>query len=168
MGSIIETERLLLRKLEIGDAEKLALVLSDKESMKHYPHPFSKDEVIDWIHWNLNNYEKYGFGLWAVIRKGDMEFLGDCGITMQTIDGQILPEIGFHIIGRFCKNGYASEAAFSCLDYVAMKYGFKDIFAYCEEHNAPSVKVMKKIGMKKEKEYEEDGVKKVVFVKSWF
>ena len=44
MNYIIETERLKLRELTLDDTEKLALVLSDPQSMKFYPHPFSRGE----------------------------------------------------------------------------------------------------------------------------
>ena len=58
-----------------------------------------------------------GFGLWAVILKEGNEFIGDCGITMQEVEGQSLPEIGYHIIKEYCRRGYASEAANACIDF---------------------------------------------------
>lgn len=39
----------------------------------------------------------FGFGLWAVVLKETGELIGDCGLTMQNVDGVILPEIGYHI-----------------------------------------------------------------------
>jgi RimJ/RimL family protein N-acetyltransferase len=71
MESLIETSRLLLRNLTLEDVSNLSLVLSDKESMRHYPHAFSNDEVKRWIERNIERYKNDGFGLWAVIRKGD-------------------------------------------------------------------------------------------------
>ena len=59
---ILETERLFLRQMTLKDTDTLALVMSDPESMKFYPHPFSREEVENWIKWNLDNYQKYGFG----------------------------------------------------------------------------------------------------------
>ena len=70
--------------------------------MRYYPRVFSKEEVAKWVERNVERYENDGFGLYAVIRKDDGQFLGDCGITLQNIDGDILPEIGFHIIKTFC------------------------------------------------------------------
>ena len=55
---ILETERLFLREMTLEDVDTLALVLSDPESMRFYPHPFSHEEVEDWIKWNLDNYQK--------------------------------------------------------------------------------------------------------------
>ena len=84
---------------------------------RYYPHHFNEDEVKSWIKWNIENYKKYKHGLWGVIsKKGDI-FIGDCGITMQEIDGETLPEIGFHIINEYWNKGYATEAAFACKEY---------------------------------------------------
>ncbi|GAK52202.1 hypothetical protein U14_03453 [Candidatus Moduliflexus flocculans] len=167
MHNVFETNRLILRRLEEDDVDELAKVLSDEESMKYYPHAFTKQEVINWIQWNIENYKQYGYGLWAVIRKEDMVFLGDCGITMQNIDNEIVPEVGFHIIKSYCRNGYASEAARGSMEYVATQYGIRKIYSYCEEHNIPSMSVMKKIGMKYEKKFERDRIIRVVYSKEF-
>ncbi len=114
---ILETERLYLRELVPSDTKELRKVLSDPESMQYYPHPFSEEEVDKWILWNIENYHNYQHGLWAVILKEGQVFLGDCGITMQNIENEIVPEIGFHIIKEYSKRGYATEAARACKDY---------------------------------------------------
>jgi len=163
---ILETERLYLRELELSDAGELAKVLSDAESMKFYPYPFSPQEVENWITWNIDNYAKYGFGLWAVIRKRDDAFLGDCGITMQTIDGEQLPEVGFHIIKEFTRKGYASEAAEAVINYAEQQFKISKIYSYCEVHNTPSQGVMIKAGMTKEKVFTQDGAAKIVYSKN--
>jgi len=162
MESLIETSRLLLRNLTLEDVSNLSLVLSDKESMRHYPHAFSNDEVKRWIERNIERYKNDGFGLWAVIRKEDNQFLGDCGITLQNIDGDILPEIGFHIIKSFCNKGYATEAAEACKKYAIEKLGFKSIYSYSEIGNKASQKVSSKIGMKKVKTFKKNGIEEVL------
>ncbi len=167
MKKILETERLYVRELTLNDEAELSKVLSDAESMKYYPHPFSPQEVENWIKWNIDNYAKYGFGLWAVIRKEDAAFLGDCGITMQNIDGEQLPEAGFHIIKDFQRKGYASEAARAVIEYASKKYHFPKIYSYCEVHNEPSRGVMIKAGMVKEKEYSKESITRVVYSKAF-
>lgn len=99
------------------DADDLKKVLSDKNSMKYYQKPFSRQKVIDWIEWNINNYQIFGHGLWVVVLKPEMIVIGDCGITLQEIDGEMLPELGYHIQGQYCNKGYASEAAKACIQY---------------------------------------------------
>jgi RimJ/RimL family protein N-acetyltransferase len=165
---VLETERLFLRKLEVSDSSKLALVLSDPDSMVHYPHAFSDEEVKGWIERNIQRYTDTGFGLWAVIRKYDNEFLGDCGITMQNIDGEILPEIGFHIIKKYCGMGYGTESAYSCLKYANEKPGFKAIYSYTRKTNIASQRVCLKIGMMVKKTYLKDGIEHIVFEYSFY
>lgn len=87
----IETKRLILRELTTKDFSALFEIVSDPETMQHYPKPFDKEKTKKWIEWNLQNYKKYGFGLWAVVLKETGEFIGDCGITIQNIDGEIGP-----------------------------------------------------------------------------
>ena len=163
MESIIETDRLFLRQLTLEDTSSLYLVLSDQESMRHYPHAFSNEEVEKWIERNIERYKNDGFGLWAVIRKADNQFLGDCGVTLQNIDGDILPEIGFHIIKTFCNMGYATEAAEACRKYAMEVLGYKSIYSYSEVGNKASQRVSSKIGLNKVKTFKKDGIEEVVY-----
>ena len=97
MQALPETKRLFLREWTMQDLDAWAAILSDAEVMRYYPKPFDRQKVQDWIAWNLENYRTDGFGLWAVHLRATGELLGDCGITMQQIHGQRLPEIGFHM-----------------------------------------------------------------------
>lgn len=161
---IIETERLYLRELIMEDKEQLAKVLSDIESMRFYPHPFSEEEVENWINWNIDNYKKYKHGLWAVILKAGDIFLGDCGITIQNIDGEIVPEMGFHIIKDYCGKGYATEAALACKKYAFEVLNYEKLFSYTILENIPSQKVAKKVGMKLYKYFEKNNLKQIAQV----
>ena len=82
---VIETERLILREYTFDDFNILFEIVSDPETMQHYPATFDRQRTRDWIAWNLENYETYGFGLWTVVRKESGELIGDCGITIQNI-----------------------------------------------------------------------------------
>ena len=147
MEFVIETERLKLRQLALDDTVKLALVLSDSDSMKFYPHPFTREEVENWIKWNIENYEKYGFGLWAVIEKESGEFIGDCGITMQQVEDDLFHEIGYHLRKEYRGKGYATEAAKACSEFAKSK-GVKQIVSYMKSDNLPSRHVAERNGMK--------------------
>ncbi|KNY30313.1 GNAT family N-acetyltransferase [Pseudobacteroides cellulosolvens] len=161
---IIETKRLYLRELLLDDKKELMKVLSNPASMEFYPHPFSEEEVENWIQWNIQNYKKYKHGLWAVILKEDGTFIGDCGITMQNIENEIVPEIGFHIIKEYCNMGYATEAALACKEYAFNDLNYPKIFSYTTIRNIPSQRVAEKIGMKVYKHFEKNGEKQIVQV----
>ncbi len=156
MKKIIETDRLFLRELVISDKKELSKILCDPESMKFYPEPFSDKNVEDWIIWNINNYKKYKHGLWAVILKEGNVFIGDCGITMQNIEGDKLPELGYHINKKYCHKGYATEASNACLDYAFGTLDHPVLYTYTKNDNKPSLKVAEKNGMKFVKYFEKE------------
>ena len=144
----LETERLILRELTMDDFNDLYEIISDEETMKHYPKPFDKDKVKNWIEWNIENYKVFGFGLFAVVLKENGKMIGDCGITMQIIHGKIKPEIGYHINKKYQKHGYATEAAIKCKNYIFENTPFNTVYTYMKYTNVGSYSVALKDGMK--------------------
>ncbi len=126
---IIETERLILREYTLEDFDAIYEILSDPETMQHYPKPFDEERTRGWIEWNLENYQEYGFGLWAVVLKETDELIGDCGVTIQNIDGDLLPEIGYHIHKKYTNVGSYSTA---------LANGMKKVKEYPDKKNGIS------------------------------
>jgi len=60
---VLETRRLLLREMKPDDFQALFPVLSDPETMCHYPYTFDEQHVKDWIERNINRYQKDGFAV---------------------------------------------------------------------------------------------------------
>lgn len=152
---MIETERLFLREMKDSDFDALYAVLADSGIMEHYPYTFDEARVRSWIDRNVERYQKDGFGLWAVVLKENGEMIGDCGITMQSIHGQLLPEIGYHIRGDQQRKGYASEAAAECIRYAFERYDFPAVYSYMKYTNIPSQRTAMKNGMRFIEEYED-------------
>ena len=150
---MIETERLILREYTMDDFDALYEIVSDPETMRHYPAPFDAERTRRWIEWNLENYEKHGFGLWAVVLKETGEFIGDCGITIQMIDGEPLPEIGYHIHKKHWRRGYAKEAARAARDWAFTHTGYDALYSYMKYTNVASYSTALANGMKRVKEY---------------
>lgn len=150
---IIETERLLLREFTLNDFNALYEIMSDAETMQHYPKPFDEQRVKGWIEWNLRNYRQYGFGLWAVVLKETGELIGDCGLTIQSIDGVLLPEIGYHIHKKDWRKGYGSEAAKAVRGWAFTHTKYDCLYSYMKHTNVASYSTAQAIGMKKVKEY---------------
>lgn len=149
----LETQRLILREYTLDDFDALYEIMSDAETMQHYPAPFDQARTRRWIEWNLENYQKYGWGLWAVVLKETGEFIGDCGITLQNIDGQLLPEIGYHIHKKYWRRGFAKEAARAVRDWVFENTNYDTIYSYMKYTNVASYSTALANGMKKVKEY---------------
>ena len=151
----LETERLLLREMTEADHDDLAAILSDAETMKYYPKPYDEAGLRRWLDWTFDNYAKHGFGLWAVTIKETGEFIGDCGITLQPIHGQWLPEIGYHINKRHWRQGYAYEAAAACICLAFERFGFPAVYSYMKAENEPSWRTAMKNGMTFVEEYDD-------------
>ena len=144
---ILETKRLLLREMSPDDFQAMFQVLGDPQTMWHYPYTPDGQHVRDWIERNMNRYMKDGFGLWAVCLKETGELIGDCGLTLQNINGEILPEIGYHIRRDCHRKGYASEAAKGVRDWAFQNTDYQAVYSYCRYTNLPSIKTAESIGM---------------------
>lgn len=138
MKKILETERLFLREMTIDDIEALSRVLCDREIMLHYPYTFDEEKVSAWIERNMNRYKDNGFGLWAVCLKDTGEMIGDCGLTLQNIEGEMLPEIGYHIRRDMQHKGYAKEAASAVRDWAFENTDYPALYSYCKYTNIGS------------------------------
>ena len=114
-----------------------------------------------WIEWTLGNYEQYGFGLW-VIETHEGEFVGDCGRTMQEVEGERLVEVGWHVRAPLRRQGYASEAAASVRD-TARDSGIGHLVAVIRPTNVASQRVASKIGLVLEREVHAHGGPALVF-----
>lgn len=151
----LETKRLILREYTFDDFEDLYEIVSDGETMKHYPKTFDQEKTRNWIQRNIENYRIFGFGLWAVVLKESGKMIGDCGVTMQTINGKIKPETGYHIHKDYQNKGYATEAAKKCKEFIFENTTFNRIYSYMKYTNVASYSVAIKNGMKLVEEYED-------------
>ncbi|MBR5125045.1 MAG: GNAT family N-acetyltransferase [Clostridia bacterium] len=150
---ILETERLLLSEYTPEDFNDLYALLSDPVTMKHYPKPYDEKGTKRWLEWSFNNYKTYGFGLWAIRLKETGAFIGDCGITMQPIDGESLPEIGYHIYKDYWRQGYGKEAACAVRDWFFTHTDFPSVYSYMTCENVASYSTAASVGMKRVKRY---------------
>lgn len=142
---IVRTDRLILRELILDDVDGLLEVLGDPVAMEHYPAPKTRSETESWIRWARESYERNGFGLWAIERASDGAFLGDCGPMLQPVDGEQVPEVGYHIIRPEWGRGYATEAAIACRDLVLGRLGFGRVVSIVAPENLASRRVAEKV-----------------------
>lgn len=115
----------------------------------------------DWIEWNCRNYAEHGFGLW-VLETHAGEFVGDCGLTMQEVDGEWLVEAGWHVRSALRRQGYATEAA-RAVRLVAEEAGIDHLIAIIRPDNVASRSVAARIGLVLEREVEKNGGPALVF-----
>lgn len=145
---ILETERLILRELATSDFTSLRTLLQDPEVMYAYEGSFTHHEVEKWFVRQQARYIAHGFGLWAVIRKEDGIFLGQCGITLQSYGDRQVPEIGYLLCRCHWHRGYATEAAAACKRLAFGPFGMQHIYSFIRDTNLPSQRVALRNGMR--------------------
>ncbi|WP_107774797.1 GNAT family N-acetyltransferase [Nocardioides sediminis] len=114
-----------------------------------------------WIDWTLRNYEEHGFGLWVVETHAG-EFVGDCGLTMQEVEGEWFVEAGWHVRPDLRRQGYAAEAAES-VRRAAATAGVEHLIAIIRPTNLASQGVARRIGLALEREVHKNGGPALVF-----
>ena len=147
MKIILETNRLILREMEDSDFSALQSIISDPETMKYYDNPYDENGVWRWLNWCKSSYEKYGFGLWSVVLKETGEMIGDCGISMQFIDDEWKPEIGYHLDKKYHRQGIGKEMTKAVKDYFFNHFDFDEVYSYMTVENIPSIKTAEANGM---------------------
>ncbi len=147
--TVMETERLWLREYTPEDYDAVYAMVSDPQTMQHYPKPYTAEGARLWLGWSLENYREHGFGWWALIRKDTGEYIGDCGLTLQSIDGESLPEIGYHLCKAHWRQGFASEAARAVRDWVFANTAYDRVYSYMTVGNTGSWKTAENVGMKR-------------------
>jgi RimJ/RimL family protein N-acetyltransferase len=145
-----DTARLTFAAMTENDLDDLAALLGDPEVMRHYPRPKTRYEAQNWITWNQDLYDRVGFGLWVIRSRETGEFVGDCGLTPQDVDGVTETEIGYHVRTEFQGRGYATEAATACRDHAREQLGVRRLIAIIDPANVASQRVAEKIGLRHE------------------
>ena len=143
----IETKRLLLRAFASEDAKPLHQMFQGKDVLRYFPNsdPPALERVEKLVQFQLDHWEKHGYGWWATVLGESDEFIGWSGL-------QYLPEtdeteIGF-LLGRpFWGKGLATEAALAGVRFGFIDLGIETIVGITHPENVASQKVLEKIGM---------------------
>ena len=147
---MIETERLLLRQWIDSDRAAFCKLNADPETMCFFPNVFSKEESNAFIDKTIGLIQEQGYGLFAVERKSDHQFLGFIGLAHPAYETHFTPctEIGWRIDKEHWGNGYATEGAKAVLNFAFNQLKLEEIVSFTAVLNQPSINVMKRIGMK--------------------
>jgi len=138
--------------MTLADIDDLALLLGDPDVLWVYPHPYTRDEARGWIEWNVGLYRELGFGLWYLTLRDTGEFVGECGLTPQRVEGATEIEVGYHVRPKFWGLGFATEAARACRSFAREVAGLHRLVALIDPGNVASQRVAAKIGLAFERE----------------
>lgn len=146
----LETSRLLLRPWEDRDRAAFAAINADAEVRRYYyPAILSPAETDDMIDRCRDHLARHGFGFLALEAREDGHLIGGLGLSRPgpEVPGAPEIEIGW-ILGRTdWRRGYALEAASACLAQAWAGLGVREVVGYTSTINAPSRRLMEKLGM---------------------
>ncbi|PIG92336.1 GNAT family N-acetyltransferase [Gloeocapsopsis sp. IPPAS B-1203] len=166
MTIFLETERLILRQFTKDDADNLFELNSDLEVTRLTPDvgqlPNSTEIQTKTLPQYLAYYELYdGYGCWAAVEKSSQAFIGwfylrpaihAAYFNPQLADGDDI-ELGYRLCKAIWGKGYATEGAKALIWKGFREVGMHRVFTVALAVNAPSIRVMEKIGLKREKRF---------------
>lgn len=161
----IETPRLILRPLEISDAEAMFAMDSNPTVHQYLWQNPSKDisETIQIIEFVQKQYEENGIGRFATILKETGEFVGWTGIKFindHVENGNTnFYDYGYRLNEKFWNKGIATEASRAWLDFGFNQMNIQEMNAYTHAENGASNHVLNKVGFNFIKDYpDKEGV----------
>ncbi len=151
---ILETDRLILRRLLPEDFDELYALYRDPEIRRYFPEgTLTREETKEELDWFLNGHPAHPeLGLWATIHKETGRFIGRCGLLPWTIDGRDEVEVAYMIAKDFWGQGLGTEAAQGIVKYAFGQLGLSRLICLIDHENEASKKVAAKLGMTFEKE----------------
>ena len=156
MGDLVlETERLVLRKIDENDVALQDRVLNTPTVMAHLGGVKELHEIEAKHAKTMALFAREGFGFMMMIEKATGDLVGHCG--MKLVDNPLAPNTGDHEIGWLVREdrwrrGYAHEAMVAVIDWAFSSIDAPYLVALTCESNVGSWKLMEKLGMERRKD----------------
>lgn len=145
----LDTERLRLRRWRAADREPFAALNADPEVMEYFPDRLTREQSDRLLERIEADFERCGYGLWALETRADGEFIGFTGLSSVPFEAHFTPavEVGWRLARSAWGRGYATEAAGAALAFGFDDVGLSEIVSFAVTGNARSRAVMERIGM---------------------
>jgi RimJ/RimL family protein N-acetyltransferase len=157
----LETERLILRRSEAGDAERISAYRSDPEVNRwqgwERTDPVGIAEEIEAMHQRAPG-ESGGWVQLSVLEREGGALVGDVGFSRADGEPGVI-KVGYTMSPAYQGLGYATEAVAAIVAYAFDTLGADLVRAYASAENVPSIRVAEKVGMRliERFEHESDG-----------
>lgn len=145
----IETPRLLLRDWRPEDLDPFAQMNLDPMVMRYFPNTFTREESRERAERSAKALDELGWGCWAAELKEEAAFIGFIALAEPTFQAHFTPcvEIGWRLAEAYWGRGLAPEGARAVLDFAFGRLGLEEVVSFTAAGNAPSRRVMEKLGM---------------------
>jgi RimJ/RimL family protein N-acetyltransferase len=150
--TVIETERLVLRRLAVDDAEFIVELLNQPSFLRYIGDKEVRNnaDAVRYIQAGpLASYERFGFGLYLVELKETGVPIGICGLLKR--DSLPDVDVGFAFLPSYWSQGYAYEAAAAVMTYGRDVLGLRRIVAITSPDNDGSIRLLEKLGLRFER-----------------
>jgi RimJ/RimL family protein N-acetyltransferase len=145
---VIRTERLLLRRWRDEDHAPFAALNADPLVREHFQGTMDAAASSAFIERVEQHWREHGWGLWAVEAVGVAGFVGFVGLwPADFVTGESMVEVGWRLAREHWGHGYATEAANEALRFGFEDLGLEEIVSFTVPQNAPSRRVMERIGL---------------------
>jgi ribosomal-protein-alanine N-acetyltransferase len=151
----LSSSRIVTRFITQEDVAVWSPFFDDPFSVAYLPDyglPSSTARAQHWIDRQQMRYSKQLYGLQAIIEKSTGNFLGQCGLITQEIDGQTEIEVGYHILKQYRGQGFAPEAARLFIDFAFDHHQSDSVISIIDVRNTNSQRVADKNGLLSEKQ----------------
>ncbi len=152
----LETERLRLRRWRTEDREPYAALNADPVVMEHFVAPLSRAESDEHVDRIEAFFAEHGWGLWAAERVDTGAFIGFIGLGVPRFEATFLPgvEVGWRLAKEHWGQGFAPEGAREALRFAFDDLSLPEVLSFTAVGNANSRRVMEKIGMRFDREFD--------------
>ncbi|MDX6523215.1 MAG: [ribosomal protein S5]-alanine N-acetyltransferase [Gaiellales bacterium] len=163
---VVTTARHKLRLLRPQDAGPLQRLYGDAEAMRFVGSdglPRTAEQTKAGVARLIEHQDRHGFSLWAVIDLESGELVGVAGLVLVELVGPEV-EVVYELVREHWGKGIATEVGRACLEVAFGQLGLRRVVALSYPENEPSVRVMQKIGMTADGEFEAYGRRMVRYV----
>ena len=149
MALILETDRLLLRNWEEKDFGPYHAMNNDPVVCEYFPDLQTEAQSRSVITRYRAQEQRDGYSFQPLIERATGAFIGDIGLAKVEFDAGFrgATEIGWMMQRQFWGRGYATEMARALLDHAFDVLGLPEVVAFTVPANAPSRRVMERLGM---------------------
>ncbi len=145
----IQTERLVMRRLNEGDAPFINRLLNEASFLQNIGDRGvrNEDDAVAYLrNGPMAMYDRYGFGLLHVSLRSDSTPIGMCGILKR--DSLEHPDVGYALVPEHWGAGYAGEAARGVIDVAWRDFDLPRLVAITKPDNQGSIRVLEKLGFR--------------------
>jgi ribosomal-protein-alanine N-acetyltransferase len=157
------TERLLAERLSEGDMADIRRMHRDPRVMATLGGLRSDEETARYLRDNLDHWDRYGYGIWALRDRTDGRFVGRAGLRNTHVGGEDEVELAYALVADYWNKGLATEMAKAILEVAFEELGLTDVVCFTLPTNGASRHVMEKAGFEYERDVVHAGLPHVLY-----